>query len=442
MLIINGTIVTFDDKGTLIPDGAVYIENNLIKEVGKSSDLEKKYEQEERLDAKGKIVMPGLVCAHYHAYSAFARGMILDGEAPTNFIEVLRKVWWRLDKKLTLEDIYYSGLVSAIDAVKSGTTCIIDHHASPYACTGSLDALSRAFSQVGVRGNYCYEVSERDGLDIAKEGLTENYNFIKDALINNNDLVTGSFGLHASFTVSDDIIKEAVAMRDDLKCGFHVHVSEGNLDEELSMYNYEKSVVQRFYDMRVLGEKTIAVHGVNVNEKDLELLKATNTIVVHNPESNMNNAVGIPPIIDMMNKRILVGLGTDGFTSNMFREIDNFYIVHKLINKDPRVLNVGEALNVAINNNGKIVNRLFGKPAACIKEGAYGDLIIVDYDSPTPLNSSNIGGHIIFGMNSNNVLTTIINGNVVMKDRQLINIDEEMIMKKSREVSKALWQRL
>lgn len=442
MLIKNATIITFDEKNTVIENAAVYIEDNIIREVGKSSELEKKYKTEEVLDAKGKIVMPGLICSHYHAYSAFARGMILDGDPASNFIEVLRRVWWRLDKKLSLEDVYYSGLVSAIDAVKSGTTTLIDHHASPYACTGSLEELSKAFSKVGVRGNYCYEVSERDGMDIAKEGLLENYNFIKKCNDNKDDLITGSFGLHASFTVSDETLKEAVAMRDELGCGFHVHVSEGNMDEELSQYNYGKSVVKRLRDMKVLGDKTIAVHGVNIGKKDVDILGKTNSIVVHNPESNMNNAVGIPPILDMMDKGVLVGLGTDGFTGNMFREIENLYVVHKLVNKDPRVMSVLETIKIAFQNNSEIVKRLFGKPAGVLKEGAFADLIVVDYNSPTPLNSSNAGGHLIFGMNSNNVVSTIINGKVVMKDRKLVNIDEEMIMKKSREVSKGLWDRL
>ncbi|UZW14608.1 putative aminohydrolase SsnA [Clostridium pasteurianum] len=442
MLIKNGTIITFDEKNTVIENGAVYIEDNIIKEVGKSSDLEKKYNGEETLDANDKIVMPGLICSHYHAYSAFARGMILDGEPASNFIEVLRKVWWRLDKKLTLEDVYYSGLVSAIDAVKSGTTTLIDHHASPYACTGSLEELSKAFSKVGVRGNYCYEVSERDGNDIAKEGLYENYNFIKKCNDDRDDLITGSFGLHAAFTVSDDILKEAAAMRDELHCGFHVHVSEGRMDEELSQYNYGKSVVKRLEDMNILGEKTIAVHGVNIGTDDLDILKKTNTIVVHNPESNMNNAVGIPPVLDMMNKDILVGLGTDGFTGNMFREIENLYVVHKFIKSDPRVMSVPETIKLAFHNNGEVVRRIFGKPAGAIKPGSFADLIVLDYNSPTPLNSLNAGGHVIFGMNSNNVISTIINGKIVMKNRQLVNVDEEAIMKKSREVSKNLWSRL
>jgi cytosine/adenosine deaminase-related metal-dependent hydrolase len=156
----------------------------------------------------------------------------------------------------------------------------------------------------------------------------------------------------------------------------------------------------------------------------------------------MNNAVGIPPILDMLDKDILVGLGTDGFTGNMFREIDNLYVVHKLIKGDPRVMSVPETIKIAINNNGEIVKRLFGKPAGVVEEGAFADLIVVDYNSPTPFNSSNAGGHLIFGMNSNNVISTIINGKIVMKDRKLVNIDEEMVMKKSREISKNLWNRL
>ncbi|WP_341480165.1 putative aminohydrolase SsnA [Clostridium tyrobutyricum] len=338
MLVKNGTVLKFDKHNTIVKNGAVYIKNGIIEEVGPSQQLEHKYEHEEQIDAAGNYIMPGMVCSHFHTYSAFSRGMNIGGDPSKNFLQILQNLWWRLDKKLSMEDIYYSGLVSAIEAVKHGTTSIVDHHCSPYACTGSLNELSRAFKSIGVRGNYCYEVSERDGMEIAEEGLKENYDFIKKCRENKNSLITGSFGVHAAFTVSDETFKRAVEMQRELGCGFHIHVSEGMADEDINQYRYRKSVVKRLYDLGVLGEKTIAVHGVNIDKDDIEILKNSDTMVVHNPESNMNNAVGLPDVSYMLDRGVLVGFGTDGFTTDMFREIQTAYVVHKMIKKDPSAM--------------------------------------------------------------------------------------------------------
>lgn len=442
MLIKNGTVLKFDKKNTILKDGAVYIKDGIIEEVGSSEELEDKYSREEQLDAKGNYIMPGMICTHFHAYSAFSRGMNLSGGPSKNFLQILQNLWWRLDKKLSLEDIYYSGLVSAVEAVKHGTTSIVDHHCSPYACTGSLNELSRAFESVGVRGNYCYEVSERDGIEIAEEGIYENYNFIKNCNKKNNSLITGSFGMHAAFTISDETFKKAVGMQKELGCGFHIHVSEGIADENINQYKYKKSVVKRLMDLGVLGNKTIAVHGVNIDKDDIYILKNTDTMVVHNPESNMNNAVGLPDVTYMMDKGIIVGLGTDGFTTDMFREIQTDYVAHKMAKKDPTVMGTDDTVNMAFYNNGEIIKRLFGKTAGTIEKGCFGDIIIVDYKNPTPVKEDNISGHIVYGMGASNVVSTIINGKVVMENRKVKNIDEEKIMEKARRLSEKLWERI
>jgi putative selenium metabolism protein SsnA len=442
MIIKNGKLVTLNKGNEFIENGAVFIKDGIIEDYGSTEDIISRYRDEEIIDAENNIIMPGIVCAHYHAYSAFARGMILEGKSPEDFIEILQKLWWRLDKALDNEDLYYSAAACAIELIKSGTTTIIDHNASPFSIAGSLDALSKGFSDIGIRGNYCYEVSERDGLDIAEEGLKENYEFIKNCRENNNSMITGSFGLHAAFTLGDEILLKAKKMSEELKCGFHIHVSEGMADEEINQYKYGMSPVKRLEKLGILGDKTIAVHGVNISAEEINILKATDTMVVHNPESNMNNAVGIPPIVHMLDKGIVVGLGTDGFTSDMFREMDTTYIIHKLINKKPYVMNPGEVWKMAFTNNSEIINRLFGRKAGVIEKGAFGDLILINYNNPTPLNSDNFFGHIIFGMNTSNVMTTIVNGKVIMKDRKLIGIDEEEFMKNARIRAEKLWERI
>ena len=178
MLITNGTLVTLGEDNEIISDGALLIEGDWIAAVGKTAELTKRYDDEEILDAQRKLIMPGMICAHTHFYGAFARGMALKTEPPANFPEILEHLWWRLDKALSISDIRYSTLVCLVDAVRNGTTTLIDHHASPRAVAGSLDVIAEALTEAGLRACLCYEVSDRDGEGIALAGTRENERFI------------------------------------------------------------------------------------------------------------------------------------------------------------------------------------------------------------------------------------------------------------------------
>ncbi len=179
MLLTHGLVVTFDPHGAVIPDGAIYYEGDTILAVGSTAELAERYPDGETLDARGKVIMPGMVCAHTHFYGGFARGMAIPGEAPANFMQVLERLWWKIDRALTLEDARYSALVALVDAIRHGTTTLIDHHASPNAIDGSLDALAEAATESGLRVGLCYEVTDRNGLDGAQAGIAENVRFLK-----------------------------------------------------------------------------------------------------------------------------------------------------------------------------------------------------------------------------------------------------------------------
>ena len=206
MLIINGTVLTFDDDGRVQPVGAVYYEGDTIVEVGRTADLLQKYPAAEKLDANGKIVMPGMICAHTHFYGSFARGMAIPGAPPQNFMQILEQLWWKVDRALTLEDSKYTTLVALVDAIRHGTTTLIDHHASPTHIDGSLDALAEAVTESGLRAGLCYEVTDRNGPAGAQAGIAENVRFLKRLQANPDPKLGATFGLHAAFTVSDDTL--------------------------------------------------------------------------------------------------------------------------------------------------------------------------------------------------------------------------------------------
>lgn len=441
ILVGNGRLISQDSLNPYMEDGCVVINDNLIEDIGTTEEMKAKYPVHEFIDAGNKIIMPGLINSHMHIYSSFARGMAVPGKPSENFLEILNNLWWRLDKQLTLEDTKYSAYATYIECIKNGVTTVYDHHASPNAIEGSLFTISDVAKDLGIRTCLCYEVSDRDGGNTIQQGINENVNFIKYAQKDDTDMIKGMFGLHAAFTLSDDTLNKCASEMAGLDTGYHVHVAEGLADLQYNVDKYGKRVLERFNDFGVLKEKTIAVHCIYISAEEISLLNKTNTFVVHNPESNMGNAVGCSPAIELLKRGVTVGLGTDGYTSDMFESLKVANIIHKHHLKDPRV-GFEESQTMLFDNNRKIAKAYYKNDLGVLKKGAYADVIVVDYIPHTPLTENTIGGHTIFGMSGRSVDTTIISGKVLMKDRKLINIDEESILAKSRELSQNLWNRI
>jgi putative selenium metabolism protein SsnA len=439
MLITNGTLATFGEDNQLIQDGALVVQGDHIQALGKTSELLEKYRDEETLDAGGKLVMPGMICAHTHFYGAFARGMALKTEAPANFLQILEYLWWRLDKALNPDDVRYSALVCLVDAVRHGTTTLIDHHASPQSVADSLDVIARAVDESGLRACLCYEVSDRDGEEVARQGLEENRRFIKQV---HGDRLAATFGLHASLSLSDETLQQAVGIARELDVGFHIHVAEDKADVSDSLKEYGLRVVERLEKAGILGPKTIAAHCVHIDAFETDALRETGTNVVHNPRSNMNNAVGVADVLRLLRRGVNVGLGNDGFSNNMFDEMRTTYLLHKLAQKDPRVMGADQVLQVGIANNARIAGLFFPKPLGQLSVGAHADIILLDYVPTTPMDVGNLPWHLIFGMDGGQVSTTIVGGKVLMKDGELLTLDEEAICARSRELARKLWARM
>ncbi|WFF72767.1 putative aminohydrolase SsnA [Proteiniclasticum sp. QWL-01] len=440
MIIGNGIVLTNDEAGQVLHAGAVLVRGQEISEVGDFALLKAKYPQEEVYDVGGRLIMPGMINAHSHIYSAFARGF--GPKDPTrNFLEILENLWWHLDKELTVEDARYSAYGTLSDSIAQGVTTVIDHHASPHHITGSLSAIAEAARDLGIRTSLCYETSDRDGEAIAREGIRENADFIRQANADDSGLIHGLFGLHASFTLSEETLYACREAAQGLDTGFHIHVAEGSDDEAVTQTRYGMRVVHRLEKHGILGPKTLAVHCIHADDEELDRILATDTMVVHNPESNMGNAVGTSPVIKMLKKGILVGLGTDAYTNDMFESMKVAKILQSHALADPTV-GFGEALTLQFKNNPRILSRYFKKPLGLLSPGAYADLIVVDYDPLTPLNQTTWGGHVLFGLSGYKVKDTMINGRFVMKDRVFLTVDHPRLMAQCRDHAQKLWSRL
>jgi putative selenium metabolism protein SsnA len=438
-LIGNGRLFTRNSDKPYIKDGCVAVQDENIVDFGKTAELKTQYPQADFYDACGKVIMPGFINTHQHIYSALARGMSLKNSKPSkNFDEILENLWWRVDRALNFEEIKYSAYATYLDSVKNGVTTVFDHHASYGNIAGSLFEITDVAKKLGVRTNLAYEVSDRDGKEKCDAAIKENLDFAAYAKKQGSDMLGAMFGLHASFTLSTKTLEKCADLAGDI--GFHVHVAEGKGDLKNSLDNYNMRVVERLNSLNILGEKSIAVHCIHIDENEMDILKDTNTAVVHNPQSNMGNAVGASNVLKIFEKGVLLGMGTDGYTTDMIESLKTTNIIHKHVACDPSVC-WGEPPTMLFENNRKIVQRYISGNVGIIKKDALADIIVVDYDPLTPMDENNLDSHIHFGMMGKNTVSTMINGKMVMKDRVILPVDEREIYAKSREVAAKFWQR-
>ncbi|HOZ38806.1 MAG TPA: putative aminohydrolase SsnA [Anaerolineaceae bacterium] len=443
MIITNGKIVTWGDPNEIIEDKALLIQDGLIQKIADQAELKAAHPGEEVLDAQGQMVMPGLICAHTHFYGAFSRGMAIPGEPSRNFQEILANLWWKLDKGLDEEGVKYSALALLADATRYGCTTLFDHHASPNCIDGSLDIEAQAVLESGLRASLCYEVTDRDGEEKALAGIRENGRFISGVKAGNySQMLKAHFGLHASLTVSDDTLEKCL-VENNGRVGFHSHAAEGIVDQEDSLTKYGKRVVERFADAGVLGEETILAHGVHVTPHEIDLLAQSGTWLSHQPRSNMNNAVGVAPVEEMLKQGVQVCLGNDGFSNAMWQEWFFAYLIQKDQKADPRAMNGYDVIKIAVEHNSRLATQTWdGLRIGKIVEGAAADLILVDYHPITPMHAGNLPWHILFGFRDGMVTSTIAGGRLLMKDRKLLLLDEVEIAVKAGEAAIRSWDRV
>jgi len=392
MLITNANLITWETPNRVLHNYAIYIESDHIKEIGTARALMEKYPKARSMDAAGQYVMPGNICAHTHFYGAYARGLAIPGPAPKDFSEILQKLWWPLDRSLDAEAIRYSALVSLVDAIKHGTTTLIDHHASSNYIDGSLDIIADAVHKSGLRGVLCYEVTDRDGLDKASAGINENVRFLKRLAAKPHPRLAGTFGLHASLTLSGVTLQACRAAAPE-GTGFHIHTAEHESDEYDSLNKTELRTMDRLLKHGILGPNTITAHGVHLDVREMEILKETDTWLTHQPRSNMNNAVGVAQVESMMRLGVKVCLGNDGFSNAMWQEWKTAYLLHKAHHRDPRRMNGNDITQMAAYNNAALANMFFpAAPLGQITKGAVADLIFVEYYPFTPVQMATCHG--------------------------------------------------
>lgn len=415
----------------------VLIEGSEITAAG--SNIAPDNSQARVIDCTGKYVSPGLVCSHNHFYSVLARGIMAGIKPSRDFIGILKNLWWRLDRALDEESLYYSGVIGALEAIKCGTTSVIDHNASPSFIKGSLDTLKESFLKAGLRGILCYEVTDRNGKTGTLEGIEESVEFIgKLKCLKQEEersrLIEGAIGAHALFTLSDRSLRMLSETVRETARGIHIHAAEDRYDVAYSHHYHDLDIAERLENSGLLNEKAILAHGVHLGQNDIDLINRSGSFLVHNPRSNMNNSVGYSDKLKSVDN---LALGTDGIGSDMLEELKTAFYKSSDAGADFSL----DGLLKALQNGNLILNKYFERNFGKIEKGFAADLVVFNYQSPTPLLSENLGGHIIFGLSSKNVETVIINGRIVLEEGSF-PFDTSPFYEKARLQAERLWKKI
>ncbi len=425
MILTGATVVASLDPLQLVSQD-VHVAGGRIVETGGA----------ERHDCSGCLIVPGNVCAHTHLYSALARGMPYTLEPPENFVQILQRVWWRLDRALDEEAVRASALVGGMEALLSGTTTVVDHHASPNAIDGSLDVIDDALATLGMRSVLCYETSDRDGPERARAGVAENRRFAGSVATRSPSLTRGMIGAHASFTLSDDTLEACADAARAHGVGVHVHAAEDMADEYDAVTVHGVRVAARLAEAGILDRQTLLAHGVHFDESEVALVEAAHASVAHNARSNMNNSIGRARVDDLGAR---VALGTDGIGADMFEESRTAYF---RLREDGAAAAPSWPLE-RLAAGASLVGAAFGEPRlGRLEAGAPADLVVLDYAAPAPLHESSFAGHWIFGLSSRHVRDVMVAGEWVVRDRKLARVDQQELAAEARLEAERLWRRL
>ncbi len=390
---------------------------------------------DEVIDCGGAVVLPGLVNGHTHLYSALAVGMPPPPHDPKTFLEILKLVWWRLDQALDAESIEMSARIGAIDALRCGTTTLIDHHASPNCIAGSLDLIRKGLADIGVRGVLCYETTDRHGLPGAMAGLEENERFLARCKKDSDARIAGLVGAHASFTLEDERLDALAKLAAECKTGVHIHVAEDPCDEQNCREKHNTALIDRLSRRGLVRRESIFAHGTHLSPEAIARVNETGLTMAHNPRSNMNNAVGYAPVASF---RGPVMLGTDGIGADMFTEAKHAWFISRHQHAGLSPENVIAMLTASARRASQSLGITLGK----LNQDAAADVVVTDYIPATALTSDNLPGHFLFAMNSANVVHVVVNGQWAVRDRVVLARDEAATRAAALSVARGLWKRM
>lgn len=424
-IIHGGTVVTMDGSGRVIENGAVAVRRDRIVAVGTAAEIAAKYNASKTINATGKVVMPGLINTHTHVPMVLFRGIADDLMLP----EWLQKYIFPAEAKNVDEQFVRWGTrLGCLEMIEGGTTTYVDMYyfesaiAEETAQAGMRAVLGETLIDFPVPDNKTWDA-----------GMQYMEKFV--AKWKGHPLITPAIAPHAPYTVSTDHLKQAHEFSARNSIPLVTHVAEDYAEVKTIKEKYNASPVAYLESIGLLDNRVIAAHMVWPTEEDIKTLAARSVGVGHCPQSNMKLAAGAAPVPQMLKAGVAVGLGTDGAASNndldMWEEMDTAAKLHKLIAKDPTVINAREALEMATIRGARAIH--LDRDIGSLEAGKLADLLIVNLDSAHQTPLYNVYSHLVYATKSSDVETVMINGRVVMQDRRVLTIDGRTVRARASE---------
>jgi 5-methylthioadenosine/S-adenosylhomocysteine deaminase len=424
LLVLNGTLVTMDKDRRVISDAGIAVEHGRVVAVGSSRDIVRMYTAPERVDATGKIIIPGLINGHTHIPMTLFRGLADD----LDLQEWLTKYIFPAEAKNVTEEFVRAGTrLGLAEMIRGGTTTYCDMYYFE-------DAIADETAKAGVRGVLGETIIDFPVADnkTNAEAMAYVERFVQKW--QGNELIVPAVAPHAPYTVSEEHLKAIRAFSDRTGAPIVTHISETKREVDDSLKAKGASPVDYLSRIGFLNERVIAAHMVWPNPGEIEVLKRAGVGVVHNPQSNMKLASGVAPVPKMMAEGLRVGLGTDGAASNndlsMWEEMDTTAKLHKVFSGDPKVMSAEEAFSLATVGSARALH--MEKEIGSIEKGKRADLVLVDRDALNQIPLYNIYSDLVYATKASDVETVIINGRIVMRDRRLLTLDEAAIKEGAR----------
>lgn len=435
LAIVGGLLVSMDDNVGIIENSYIYIEDGLIVEVGKSSE-ECSRKADYVIDAKGKVVIPGLIDSHRHLYGIITRGMPVKVKLKS-FIEFLEEFWWpNVEDKLQIDMIRAAAAASGLEAVKNGTTCVVDILEAPYSINGSLDAEADELRKIGLRGKLSIEASERVSTENGYQAHEENLKFVRK--MREDPLIRGMFCIHTTFTCSESFLKEVRETATREHEMIHLHLEEGKYETLYSIVNRRMLPVEFYEKIGFLGPDVLAAQCVNLTAKEIEILAKYDVKTSHEPISNCEVGGGVAPVPEMINSGLTVGLGTDGYITDMFEVMRFAFHIHKGYRRDPSIMPAETILKMATIWNAKAIG--MEKQIGSIREGKKADITVLNLKTPTKISKDNVINLIVLWGRGDNVTHVVVDGKVIVENGNVKTVDEEKIINRLRAAAEKLWE--
>jgi 5-methylthioadenosine/S-adenosylhomocysteine deaminase len=430
LLVAGGIVLTADRDWSIYDPGAVAVDGGAIVGLGTREEVEEAYRGRERIDVKGKLVMPGLINAHTHAPMTLFRGIADDLPLETWLYEYI----WPAETELLSPDFVRLGTqLAAAEMIRSGTVLFCDMYYFE-------DDIAKACKEAGIRVVIGEALVDFPTANCKTPEDQLKYTEYLLSGWDNDSLVVPSVQPHSPYAASSELMQQAKALADEYGAPYLLHVSETQSEVQESIEKYGRTPVGRLADLGVLGPTTVAIHGVHLTDEDIELLAQHEAGVVHCPESQLKLASGFTPVPKLLEARVKVGLGTDGAASNndldMFGEMGTAAKVHKVIAGDPTAVPARQALSMATLQAARVLG--LGDRLGSLEVGKRGDIIVLDLDVPHMVPVYDITSHLVYAAHSSDVRTVIIDGWVVMRDRELLTLDEGEIFAHAREMAREI----